>query len=213
MIDALTTREQVLYLLKKEKELTVNQLAERLGITGMAVRRHLNNLEGEQLVQMATMRKSMGRPVQIFSLSEKGDQYFPRNYSPLALSLLTDIEKIGGRELVTALFQKRKERMADNYQQQIRSSHFAARVQELAAIQNEQGYMVEYEEIDPHTYRFVEYNCPIYDVAQKYQQACHCEIDLFKKVLQTDDVEQVNCISRGEDVCEYIVKKNKEAPV
>lgn len=211
MTNNMNTKEQILYLLKKHQRMTVNQLAKELDITGMAIRRHLNSLEKEHLIQISTMRQSMGRPVQVFALTEKGHQLFPRNYFSLAMSFLTDIEALAGSDMISRLFKKRQARMADSYLQRMKANSFTERVKELAAIQNEHGYMVEFEEIAPHTFKFVEYNCPIYDVAHKYRQACNCEIALFKKVLQTESVEQVFCMANGEDVCQYIVKQEKQA--
>ncbi|MBA4537544.1 transcriptional regulator [Bacillus aquiflavi] len=211
MLEHMSTRDQLLNLLKTEKRLTVTEMSSQLGITGMAIRRHLNNLEREGYIQTSIVRKNMGRPVQIFSLSQKGENLFPKSYANIAVEFLEDIEAMKGQELVAALFQNREARLEEKYKQRIKSKTFIGRVAELAEIQNESGYMVNWKETSNGVFEFIEHNCPIYDVASKYNQACSCEVSLFKKVLQTGNVEQIHCMVKGGDACQYVFKAEKEA--
>lgn len=55
-----STRMQIMTMLKTEGGLTVSEIAERLGVTEMAVRRHMNQLERDQLIVPQLLRKSMG---------------------------------------------------------------------------------------------------------------------------------------------------------
>lgn len=68
--------------------------------------------------------------------------------------------------MIEHLFEQRKERLQIKYQPSIKGP-FSERVQALAQIQHENGYMVEWEQQDEDTYKLVEYNCPIAKIAKK----------------------------------------------
>ncbi|WP_088103984.1 helix-turn-helix transcriptional regulator [Halalkalibacter urbisdiaboli] len=206
---ASSTRETILTMLKQRKEQTVSELAKDLGLTEMAVRRHLQGLEVEGLIEARIVRQSMGRPLHKYFLTEQGKESFPRNYGSLTVDFLKDLEELSGQEVITQLFEKRKERLQEKYIQTMNGT-FEERVEALAKIQNENGYMVEVEKQEDGTFRFTEYNCPIAKVAKEYPVACSCEHELFQVLLNTDDIQQVSCVAKEDSTCcEYMLKKNK----
>ncbi|UHA74828.1 transcriptional regulator [Paenibacillus sp. 481] len=200
------TREEILLMLKKQKKLTVTEMALQLGITEMGVRRHLQTLERDQLLDFTDVRQAMGRPVRVYVLSAKGEEQFPRNYSNMTVEFLDDIQDMYGEDAVDNLFNKREQRLYNSYSNKMEQKSLKERVQELANIQNKNGYMVEWTEREDGAFEFVEYNCPISAVANKYQTACSCELSLFKKVLSTERVEQVGCMAKGKECCKYIIQ-------
>lgn len=202
-----STKDQILHLLKKHKKLSVVDLEAFLEITGMAVRRHLNNLENERLIQSETIRKNMGRPVQVYFLTKLGEEQFPKSYSNMTVEFLEDIEEMNGLDMIDTLFQNREKRLEKKYMERMDQSDLKDRVAELVEIQNENGYMVDWTEKDKGTFELIEYNCPIFEVARKYPKACSCEHSLFQKVLKTSEIEQVCCMSKGGDHCKYIIKE------
>lgn len=201
-----STRNEILHMLKLHGSLTVSEMAVRLQITEMAIRRHLSTLERDNLIESKMVRQSMGRPTNVYSLTEESDHMFPRHYSDFALDFLQDIEDLEGEEKIKSLFQRREQRLSDKYKKQVKGDTLEKKVKQLAVIQNEKGYMVEIEK-DPETGDFIfkEYNCPISQVAKEFNHACDCELSLFKKVLETE-VEQNECIAQGEDKCVYVIK-------
>lgn len=207
----LSTREEILDLLKKQNELSVNGLKTNLNITDMAVRKHLNKLEGDHLIHSRTVKQSMGRPITIYFLSEKGEQLFPSNYGSMTVEFLKDIEELNGSETVNKLFEKREDRLLEIYAQRISTkNHFKNRVKELIKIQNENGYMVESCDINEDEIEFIEYHCPIFEVAGRYPKACNCELSLFNRVLETEDhVQRLSCKAQGDDNCRYVVKNKR----
>ncbi|MFG6497172.1 transcriptional regulator [Fictibacillus sp. UD] len=207
-----STRDEIIYLLKRNKRMTVTEMAKSLGITEMAVRRHLNTLERDHVIETTLVRQAMGRPIHFYHLTASGDEQFPRNYSGLTVEFLNDIEEVNGTEAVDLLFKRRENRLQDKYKDRMNIlSDFEQKVNELANIQNEAGYMVDWKPGEvPGTYVLTEYNCPIAMVANEYQQACSCELSLFKRMLQTDDVERKTCMAKGGDYCCYIIKEEKQ---
>jgi len=205
-----STRNEILQMLKKHGSLTVSEMAAELKITEMAVRRHLNTLERDRLIKSTLMRQSMGRPTNVYSLTEESEHLFPKHYSDFALDFLQDIEENEGNDKVHSLFQRREERMLKVYKQEMKGQTLEQKIEQLADLQNQRGYMVEFER-DPETGDFVfkEMNCPISQVAKEYTHACDCELSLFKRVLDAE-IEQRECISKGEDKCVYIIKNQED---
>lgn len=206
--EQISTRDQILHMLKLKGSLSVSDMAQELGITEMAVRRHLNTLERDKLIKSSLVRQAMGRPTNVYSLSQEADEMFPRNYHDLTLDLLEDIEAIDGMDKVDLLFQRREDRLEEKYRQYIHGE-LENRVAKLAEMQNQKGYMVEWEKDESGTYYIKEFNCPISQVARQFTQACSCELSLFKRVLEAD-VEQTSCMAKGGDNCVYKINQKQK---
>ncbi|GAA4723029.1 DeoR family transcriptional regulator [Brevibacillus fulvus] len=201
-----STRDQILHMLKMNGSLSVSDMAAELGITEMAVRRHLNTLERDNLIQSTLVRQAMGRPTNIYSLSENADELFPRNYSHLTLDFLRDLKELDGQAKIEELFKRRESRLEQAYLPKMEGD-LEKRVATLADLQNEKGYMVEWEKQEQaDSFIFKEYNCPISQVAKEFQQACSCELSLFRRVLNAK-VEQTTCMAKGGDKCIFHIHK------
>lgn len=72
------TQEAILLYIKRQGELTVSDLCTLLGITSMAVRRHLAGLQKDGLVESRIERQSRGRPTYKFKLTDKAESRSPR---------------------------------------------------------------------------------------------------------------------------------------
>ncbi|WP_272495648.1 helix-turn-helix transcriptional regulator [Bacillus pinisoli] len=201
------TRDIILDLLKKEVSLTVNQLTSHLNITHMAVRKHLDLLEKEGFITSSEMKQPMGRPLQLYSLTDKGEQSFPRNYEGLTVEFLNDIKDMYGEDTVSLLFKKREERLTEEYKRRLNQPSFQENVTEIVNIQNEKGYMAQLHQLNENSFELVEYNCPIFSVAKDFKVACKCETNLFKTVLNTDHVQRINCKTDGDDHCRFIINQ------
>ncbi|MFD0589166.1 helix-turn-helix transcriptional regulator [Paenibacillus sp. GCM10027627] len=205
----LSTREYILQLLKTKGALSTKDLTEELGITVMAVRRHIQSLERDNLIVPKTIRQSMGRPTSVYTLTEQAEGFFPRKYHALTLELLHELEDHFGEEAVERLFDGRKHKMLKKYDESMKGQHMADRVSALAAIQNENGYMVELEQLSEEEFLLKEHNCPIEQVATQYQHACQCELELFEALLGDADVSRTECLAKGGQRCTYSIKKRK----
>ncbi|QGH32988.1 DeoR family transcriptional regulator [Gracilibacillus salitolerans] len=201
-----TTKDRILELLKKEVTLSVNELIEYLDITHMAIRKHLTTLEKDGLVSSQHEKKEIGRPIQRFFLTTKGKRLFPNNYESISVEFLKDIQAIHGKESVHQLFENRKERQTQQYADLVTQSSNHEKMQEMVHIQNEKGYMAELYQHGEDQFEIVEYNCPIFAVANEFHIACHCETSMFKNVLGTESVERVQCKTEGNNHCRFMVQ-------
>lgn len=214
MVKEMSTRQAILELLKKKRELSVSGLKQFLDITEMAVRKHLVKLEGEHLITSRTVRQPMGRPVIFYALTAAGNKIFPTNYDLIAVELLQDIQESMGTDAIDTLFENREKRMRKRYIRQIfEEDPLEEKVRALVNVQNESGYMAEYTDAGKNEISFSQYNCPIAAIADRYDKPCHCELELFKQVLGTDQIRRVTCIAKGEKSCQYIVKQTSTVEV
>lgn len=201
-----STRREIINILRTVGPLTVGELGERLGITHVAVRRHLTSLERDGLVSSVQERLPMGRPTRVYSLTEAADSLFPKKYGAFTLELL-DFMSQQGAEMVESFFAIRGEAMVNKYGPEVTAgSSLAERVARLTEVQQANGYLAEWEKGDGDLLVLKEFNCPVHQVSKKYPHACHHELEFFKTVLGTDQVERVECIAKGGQSCRYTIK-------
>ncbi|AIQ12361.1 helix-turn-helix transcriptional regulator [Paenibacillus durus] len=200
-----STRHIIMTLLKMKGPLTIGALAEELGITEMGVRRHVLQLEREGLARNRIVRQAMGRPMHMYSLTERAEDYFPKNYHNLTLELLRELDHTSGTEAVNVLFEGRRRRLLAQYSPMMERRNLEERVAELSAIQNSGGYMAEWDREEDGSFVLREYNCPIRQVAVQYRKACECEQNLFEELLNAR-VSRSDCMAEGGQCCRYSIK-------
>ncbi|MFC5649219.1 helix-turn-helix transcriptional regulator [Paenibacillus solisilvae] len=197
-----STRHTVLTLLKTQGQLNAAELAKQLQLTEMAVRRHLSTLERDGLITPIVIRQAIGRPTHRFQLTEQAEHLFPKNYHVLALDLLEELEDDPETAaLVERLFEGRKRKLIERYAYRMEGKSLREKITELAVIQNDGGYMVQLHD-ENDAFVLNEYNCPIAQVAKRYQHACQCELTLFEHLLGTG-VERTECLAKGGEKCSY----------
>ena len=108
-----STRRTIIEALKRQDGLTANELAAMLAITSMAVRKHLTQLEAEELIVSTVERRPVGRPVNHFHLTEAAARLFPNTSDQLTVELLTDLRILSGEDTVDRLFERRTDRLAE----------------------------------------------------------------------------------------------------
>ena len=59
------------------------------------------------------------------------------------------------------------------------------------------------------TYELLEYNCPILQIAEKHWEACVVETELFKKIID-GEIETSHTDAKGDAICRFIIKSNKQ---
>ncbi|TGA97808.1 transcriptional regulator [Sporolactobacillus shoreae] len=198
------TKGKIMDLLKEQERLSAHDLAGILQMTEMGVRKHLMSLIHDGLVQVEDIRKPVGRPVQIFSLGERADQVFPKNYETMTVQLLKDITDLYGDQAVDTLFDRRKNRLFMEYQAKLDSRSVPeARTRKLNELRIKNGYMSRLRQINDSTYELTEYNCPIFEVARQFGAACTNETKLFKDVLRAESVERIACQADGRAHCRF----------
>lgn len=197
-----STKREILLLLKKLGSTTIQEMSEHLGVTGMAVRKHVNALKKDNYIQSSTIRQHIGRPTYIYSLTDLAEQLFPTQYDVLSLELMEEINHMFGELFVDELFKRRKKRLEQKYRLAMTGQNFEEKIVTLAKIQDNAGYMTSLVKIHDDKYSLEEGNCPIFQVASRYRQACQCELAMFESLLDSR-VERKECIADGGTKCSF----------
>lgn len=200
--DKNSTREEILDLIKRRGEMNVKDLSQKIGISAMGVRQHLATLEREKLVQWRIQRQKIGRPIQMFSLTESAENLFPSTYGQLIISLLDQLAMIDGPEKVLKLLKSRQEHLRTEYRKRLEGIKGEERFRVLAKIRDEEGYLCEYHVNSSGDHCIVEHHCPIASVARKYPEVCSFEQELFEQALETKLVRNEYLIAGGKS-CSY----------
>jgi len=189
-----------------------DRLATRVGASRASVLQRLRWLESRGSVIRQAIRHGVGRPRHLYDVTAKAQPSLPANYDGLATTLLESIAVLGGDELVEAVFQARRRLLGERIRARFAealgpSPSLAARVRELAVIQDESGYLCRASPIDgiegPLELR--EANCAILGAAAGHPAACRAEIQLFEEVLQAR-VSRVTHIATGDRSCTYRIE-------
>src|SRR5215467_10568925 len=101
------TRRSIVKLLKSEGPMDASQMGERLGLTAMAVRQHLYELQREKLVSAQERPAALGRPTKYWSLTREADRLFPDAYAELSVALIDAVGETFGSSGVDRLLQTR----------------------------------------------------------------------------------------------------------
>ena len=193
------TRRAVVELLKGRGEATAAELAAELGLTPAAVRVQVKELEDAGFVAHRRQVDGRGRPTHCYSLTPAAGALFPQRYGDLTNELLDYVDPA----LVPDLFEKRRRRRTEGARARLDGKPFDERVAELARILTEDGYLASVEQVDERTWRIVEGNCAILDVALRYGHACSSELSFLRDVVPDADVERVSHIVAGARACAY----------
>lgn len=200
------TRRKILLALKQAGGMTAAELADRLGITSMGVRRHLTALERERLVYYDRVQRGKGRPSYIYRLSPEADRLFPKNYAGLANELLGYLAAHEDGRLVLQLFDERARRRIGQAQAELAGRSLPERVAGLAHILSREGYLAEWDQLAPDTLVIREHNCAVHDVAVEHRAACESELSFLRAVLPEAEVTRETHIVAGAPCCTYRVR-------
>lgn len=200
-----TTRRRILTLLKEKGELTADELAGLLGISAVAVRRHLVKLEGDRLVTYEEMQRGMGRPSYVYQLGQAADAIFPRDYEALAVTVLETIRELYGGEAIDAIFRIRTEHLIQHYRQKVQGQTLDMRLDQLTRLRAADGYMSSWQPLDQESFLLRETNCPIIHVAEGCGSACNHDMELITTLLDAD-VIRIHHLASGDDACAYRVR-------
>lgn len=201
-------RSAVLSLLQREGPISAESLADRLKLTGMAVRLHLGALLMADLTSFETEARPRGRPVQMWRATAKAAAQFADAHSALAVDLIHQMKKAFGDEGMDRILKLRTAEQEKTYRAKTDAARsLKGKLDQLAKIRTAEGYMAEVRR-DPETgdWLFVENHCPICAAARLCTGLCREELALFHRVLGRDiKVERLSHILAGAGRCAYRV--------
>ena len=196
--------DRFLVLLKTRGPQTATDLGKATGVTGEAARQQLVRLAADGLVLATAEPRGVGRPSQVWSLTDAGNARFPDAHGQLTAQLIRSIRTQLGEAVLDRLIDSRSAESRSAYSAALEgSADLGERVARLAEARTREGYMAE-SRAEGEGYVLVENHCPICVAATTCQGFCRAELDTFRSVLGPDaSVERTEHIVQGDRRCAY----------
>jgi predicted ArsR family transcriptional regulator len=208
-----STRNRVARSILDHGPSTVADLAGRLGLTQAAVRRHLDTLVGDNVVQPREQRvygaRTRGRPAKVFALTDCGRDAFDQSYDKLAADALSWIaDQEGGEQAVAAFARARIAAQAGAYRKAVDEAAPEQKTEALAKALSVDGYAATARSA-PHPHQgeqLCQHHCPVAHVAERFPQLCEAETEFFAELLGTH-VQRLATIAHGDGVCTTFIPR------
>jgi predicted ArsR family transcriptional regulator len=196
-----STRQEILEILKEERQATVEDLAKRLELTPMTIRHHLNVLQAQGLVAATTVRRSqkVGRPRLVYALTDQADDLFPQSYGELATHLVSEIKETMGPEETEAIFRRIAERISQEAPPALPGQTFEERLDQVTSFLGQQGFIMRWEKGDDG-YVLANINCPYRQVTRQHPEVCAMDTELLQQLLGVEP-EPLGTLREGDPVC------------
>ncbi|MFH8980442.1 helix-turn-helix transcriptional regulator [Streptomyces varsoviensis] len=213
------TRNRVVRSILDHGPSTAAEVALRLQLTQAAVRRHLDTLVAEGVVEPREKRvygaRTRGRPAKVFALTECGRDAFDQAYDKLAADALRWIaQAAGGGEMgeaaIAAFARARLAAQAEAYRQAVQAAEPRGRAEALAKALTADGYAATARSA-PVGEQLCQHHCPVAHVAEQFPQLCEAETEVFSRLLGTH-VQRLATIAHGDGVCTTFIPRGGTEP-
>jgi len=230
-----STRGQVARLILELGPSTAATLGGRLGLTPAAIRRHLDNLIADGMIETRTARtygnRGRGRPAKVFVVTDAGRSAFEHAYDDLATSALRFLERTYGPQAVAEFARQQVAETERRYLPVVaQASDLTARVHALADALSGDGYAAaagpapaigpgksgnkdtgaDAAPIDNGAL-ICQHHCPVAHVAAEFPQLCEAETEAFGRLLGTP-VRRLATIAHGDGICTTHVTCTERVP-
>ncbi|ATY95120.1 helix-turn-helix transcriptional regulator [Streptomyces bacillaris] len=213
-----STRNRVARSILDHGPSTVADLAGRLGLTQAAVRRHLDALVSDDVVEAREQRvygaRTRGRPAKVFALTDCGRDAFDQSYDKLAADALRFIAESGGDEAIIAFARARMVAMGEAYRAAVEAAEPERRTEALARALSADGYAATARSAPgpQQGEQLCQHHCPVAHVAEQFPQLCEAETEFFSSLLGTH-VQRLATLAHGDGVCTtYVPRSGHAAP-
>lgn len=209
------TRERVTRSILENGPSTASDLGHRLGLTPAAIRRHLDTLVVDGVVEAREQRiyghRGRGRPAKVFALTAEGRNAFEHAYDDLAAHALRFLATAGGEQMVEEFARQRISELEERYRRMLAGVDPASRVTALAEALSGDGYAASAAEAPVgEGVQLCQHHCPVAHVAEEFPQLCEAETEAFARLLGTH-VQRIATIAHGEGVCTTHVPRHAAA--
>jgi len=207
-VSAAPTRGQVARLILELGPSTAATLGSRLGLTPAAIRRHLDNLIAEGLIETRSARtygnRGRGRPAKVFVITDAGRSAFEHAYDDLATNALRFLAEAAGPDAIAEFARRQLADLERRYAPAVASGDLAARVQALAEALSADGYAASAGPAPAiggaGGEQLCQHHCPVAHVAAEFPQLCEAETEAFGRLLGTP-VQRLATIAHGDGIC------------
>ena len=208
------TRDRVARAVLLDGPVTASRIAHQPGITPAAVRRHLDGLAADGLVEPRDPRpaagRGRGRPARAFVLTDAGHAALTTAYDDLATSAMEFLAEQLGTEAVEAFAARRVADLESRYAPVVDSvgADTDLRAQALADALARDGYAASARPVGSpdgagaagEGIQLCQGHCPVQHVATRFPQLCEAETVVFSRLLGVH-VQRLATLAGGAHVC------------
>jgi DeoR family suf operon transcriptional repressor len=196
-------------LLENRTGLSIDAFAKALDISRAAVQQHIVGLEGDGYIKKTAFNKTAGRPVVIYGITDKGINYFPKQYAWFSDLILSELRQEMGAEGFKDYMHRLGVRLANNLRSQFEGKSLNNRMEALLLIMTNLGFQVTTGiESEANNSVIRANNCVYHDLAQKYKEICAFDLALMSSLLDKE-VEQLSCMAKGDCACHFRIQKKQ----
>lgn len=199
-----STRARVARLILEHGPVTAASLGERLGLTPAAVRRHLDALLTDGMIEPRTVlpraQRGRGRPAKLFAITDAGRSAFEHAYDDLAGSALRFLAERMGEEAVTDFARSQVEGLVLRMEPVMRTVPADQRVHVLAQALSAEGYAASASKAKSGGDQLCQHHCPVAHAAAEFRNNGEAETEAFAQLLGTP-VQRLATIAHGDGVC------------
>jgi predicted ArsR family transcriptional regulator len=199
------TRDRLAQLLLEHGSATATELSEALGLTCAAIRRHLDAMLADGLVEARERPvrgpRGRGRPAKLFSLTASAREALPHTYDDLATAALRWIAQHDGPAAVSAFAAAQVAALEERCRAAMREAGDdpLARAEALASALTAEGYAAGASAIASGG-QLCQHHCPVAHVAAEFPQLCEAETQVISRLIGTH-VQRLATIANGDGVC------------
>nr|BFE36548.1 transcriptional regulator [Actinomadura rugatobispora] len=200
------TRARVARLVLEHGPITASALGDRVGLTPAAIRRHLDALLAEGMIEIRRARpqtrRGRGRPAKWFAITDAGRSAFVHAYDDLASSALRFLAEKAGERAVSEFARRQIADLERRYLPVVRDAPPHQRVRKLAEALSGDGYAAAAAK-GPRPgggEQLCQHHCPVAHVAAEFPQLCEAETEAFSRLLGTP-VQRLATIAHGDGIC------------
>jgi predicted ArsR family transcriptional regulator len=183
---------------------TAADLARLLDLTPAAVRRHLDHLVVEGVVESREQKvygaRGRGRPAKVFALTETGRDSFDQQYDDLAVQAMRFLAETQGEEAVVEFARRRVAFVERDYAAVTAVDPDLTPAEALAKVFTQNGYAASVRDLPVVGEQLCQQHCPVSHVAHEFPQLCEAETEAIATVLGTH-VQRLATIAHGDGVC------------
>jgi predicted ArsR family transcriptional regulator len=200
------TRGRIARLILENGPATAAGLSARLGLTPAAVRRHLDNLQADGMIETRIARtygnRGRGRPARLFVITDSGRSAFENAYDDLATSALRFLAETAGPGAVAEFARLQVADLEARYRPAVEAAPADGRVQALAEALSADGYAASASGAPAAGggEQLCQHHCPVAHVAAEFPQLCEAETAAFGRLLGTA-VQRLATIAHGDGIC------------
>lgn len=207
------TRLAIVQLLQRRNKATVEQMSQALALASATIRRHLDILQRDGLVEYERVRNKPGRPEYAYHLTEAGQEALPKDYKRLLSLVLREIRELPPSELADLpdqnhltdrLLSRIARRVASEYEHSNHGQPAATlteRAHQATAVLEKEQFLPQIEQSDDAV-RIRLLNCPFRSIALEDDAVCSFDAYLIAR-LTGSSVTRECCVSHGAHSCVY----------